>query len=49
MKKDELIKAIREQQIECSTHLYINVLTEAEIEKLLEEGNYFYYVRETNI
>jgi len=40
MKKNELIKAIREQQIECSE--YVDVLSEDEIEKLLVEGNYFY-------
>jgi len=49
MKKDELIKAIREQQIECSTHLYINVLTEEEIEKLLEKENYFYVEKDNKI
>jgi len=49
MKRDELIKAIREQQIECSAHLYINVLTEGEIEKLLEEGNYFYVEKDNKI
>jgi len=40
MKKNELIKAIREQQIECSE--YVDVLSEDEIEKLLVEGNCFY-------
>jgi len=49
MKRDELIKAIREQQIECSTHLYINVLTEEEIEKLLEKENYFYVEKDNKI
>jgi len=49
MKKNELIKAIREQQIECSTHLYINVLTEEEIEKLLEKENYFYVEKDNKI
>jgi len=49
MKKDELIKAIREQQIECSTHLYINVLTEEEIEKLLLDENYFYVEKDNKI
>jgi len=49
MKRDKLIKAIREQQIECSAHLYINVLTEGEIEKLLEEGNYFYVEKDNKI
>jgi len=49
MKKNERIKAIREQQIECSAHLYINVLTEGEIEKLLEEGNYFYVEKDNKI
>jgi len=49
MKRDELIKAIREQQIECSAHLYIELLTEKEIEKLLEEGNYFYVEKDNKI
>jgi len=49
MKKDELIKAIREQQIECSTHIYIKVLTEDEIEKLLLDGNYFYVEKDNKI
>ena len=49
MKKDELIKAIREQQIECSAHLYIEFLTEKEIEKLLEEGNYFYAEKDNKV
>ena len=40
MKKNELIKAIREQQIECFE--YVDVLSEDEIEKLLMEGTYFY-------
>ena len=42
MKTDEIVKAIREQQIECSKYVYIEVLSEEEIEKLLLEGNYFY-------
>jgi len=42
MKTDEIVKAIREQQIECSSHVYIELLTEEKIEKLLLEGNYFY-------
>jgi len=42
MKTNEIVKAIREQQIECSKYVYIKILTEEEIEKLLGEGNYFY-------
>jgi len=45
MKRDELIKAIREQQIECFE--YVDVLSEDEIEKLLREGTYF-YIEENN-
>jgi len=42
MKIDEIVKAIREQQIECSNYIFMQILTEKEIEKLLLEENYFY-------
>ena len=49
MKTDKIVKAIREQQIECSKYAYIKVLREEEIEKLLLEGNYFYCEENLNI
>ncbi len=49
MKTDKIVKAIREQQIECSKYAYIKVLSEEEIEKLLLEGNYFYCEENLNI
>jgi hypothetical protein len=44
-----IVKQIRKQQLECSHHVYIELLTEEKIKELLIDGNYFYAERDGKI
>jgi len=49
MEIDNIVKQIRKQQLECSHHVYIELLTEEKIKELLIDGNYFYAERDGKI